>query len=79
MCDSCLVVRRERVDHDRDGQGENEDARDGREAADQLAQVRPRVEVVADGGDGHEAPPERLDECPREVGIASVRLVLKSI
>ena len=79
MCNSCLVVRCERVDDDRDGQGEDEYARDGGEAADQLAQVRPRVEVVADGCDGHQAPPERLDEGPREIRIAAVGFVLKCI
>ena len=37
----------------------------------------PGVEVVADGGDGHQAPPERLHERPREVGVAPVLLVLQ--
>ena len=83
---SCLVVGCERVDDDGDGECEDEDAGDGGEAADELAEVRPGVgcrdeikpsntvsfllqrcyvsnslpgvEVVADGGDGHQAPPE---------------------
>ena len=73
---SNLVVGCERVDDDGDGKGEDEDAGDGGEAADELAEVRPGVKVVADGGDGHQAPPERLHERPREVGVAAVLLVL---
>ena len=58
---SDLVVGREWVDDDGDGEGEDEDARDGGEAPDELAEVRSGVEVVADGGEGHQAPPERQD------------------
>ena len=72
-----LVVGCERVDDDGDGEGEDEDARDGGEAADELAEVRSGVEVVADGSDGHQAPPERLHERPREVGVTTVLLVLQ--
>ena len=38
---SCLVVGSERVDDDGDGECEDEDARDGGEAPDELAEVRP--------------------------------------
>ena len=40
---SCLVVGCERVDDDGDGECEDEDAGDGGEAADELAEVRPGV------------------------------------
>ena len=56
------------VDDDGDGQGEDEHPGDGAEAADELAQEGPRVGVVPDGGEGHEAPPEGLDEGPGAAG-----------
>ncbi len=59
-----LVVGREGVDHDGYGQGEDEDAGEGREAADQLAQEGLGAEVVAHRGDGHQPPPEGLHEGP---------------
>ena len=45
------------VDHDGDRQGEDEDAGEGAEAANQLPQQRLGVELVTHGGDGHQAPP----------------------
>ena len=45
------------VDHNGDGQGEDEDAREGAEAANQLPQQRLGVELVTHRGDGHQAPP----------------------
>ena len=60
-----LVVRGEGVDHNRDGQREDEDAGERAEPAEELPQERARVEVVPHGGDGHEAPPEALHEGPR--------------
>ena len=45
------------VDHDGDGQGEDEDAGQRTEAAYQLPQQRLRVQLVADRGDRHQTPP----------------------
>ena len=45
------------IDHDGDGQGEDEDARERAEAADKLPQQGLGVELVANRGDGHQAPP----------------------
>ena len=45
------------VDYNGDGQGEDEDAGEGAEAANQLPQQGLGVELVAHRGDGHQAPP----------------------
>ena len=45
------------IDHDGYGEGEDEDSREGAEAAHQLAKHGLGVEVVAHGGEGHQTPP----------------------
>ena len=45
------------VDHNGDGQGEDEDAGEGAEAANQLPQQSLGVKLVTHSGDGHQAPP----------------------
>ena len=54
------------IDHNGDGQGEDEDAGERAEATDQLPQQGLGVELVAHRGDGHQAPPEE-----REGGLAN--------
>ena len=52
-----LVALGEAADHDGDGQREDEDAGQRAAAADDLAQQRLGVQIVADRGEGHQAPP----------------------
>ena len=46
------------IDHNGYGEGEYEDPREGAEASHQLAQHGLGVEVIAHGGEGHQAPPK---------------------
>ena len=55
-----FVVGGEAVDHDGDGQREDEDAGQRAAAADDLAQQRLGVQIVADRGEGHQAPPAHV-------------------
>ena len=52
-----FVVGGEAVDDDGDGQRQDEDAGQRAAAADDLAQQRLGVQIVADRGEGHQAPP----------------------
>ena len=61
LTDKRLVLTNQRpvlpVDHNGDGQGEDEDAGEGAEAANQLAQQSLGIKLVTHRGDGHQAPP----------------------
>ena len=60
------------VDHNGDRQGEDEDAREGAEAANQLPQQRLGVKLVTNCGDGHQAPPA---ETTRQIKSGSACLI----
>ena len=62
--ESVLVASSEAGDHDGDGQGQDEDPRDGAQAADELAHEGRGVHVVAHRGERHQPPPEAVVEGP---------------
>ena len=45
--------------------------REGAAATDDLAQQSLGVEIVADGGESHQTPPERLNKGPTVIAIKS--------
>ena len=60
--ESLLVEAGEAVDDDGEGEGETEDADQGAEASDDLAEEGLGAGLVADRGDGHDPPPGRAGE-----------------
>lgn len=53
------------------GQSQYKDPRESTAAPDDFAQQRLGVEIVADSGERHQTPPERLHKGPTVVAIKS--------
>ena len=73
-----LIVAGKAINNDGDREGENKDAGEGAEPANQFPKQGLRVEVIADGGEGHQAPPKGLHEGPRIAGVFGKMSIEKS-
>ena len=67
------------VDHNRNGQSEYEDTGEGAHPSYDLTEQRPGVHLVPHRGQSHQAPPERLDECPGLIDQESSRAEVLNI